>query len=243
MYRGFLNFIFPEPLHCKLCQQPMRSHGVAGICGRCIERLPLINTSACRVCGKPLYIQSTCSECDNEVLYFYERAIAVGLYEGAIRHYIHRLKYYKDISLAEPLGSLMAIRLKEGKDFYQSEVVIPVPISPKKKEKRGFNQSYLLARVISRILKKPLLSDCLKRVKDTRAQSSLSRQDRLKNLRGAFQVTIPGQLRGKEVLLVDDVYTTGSTVNECARVLMGSGALKVNVIVLATVALDSNLKR
>ncbi len=154
---------------------------------------------------------------------------------------IHRFKYAGKLQLAELLGGLM---LNAYRRFWESEIfdlVLPVPLHAKKLRTRGFNQSYLLIRswkTISipsavELSAIPVSTDILIKKETTIPQTGLGRQQRLKNIRGAFRVQCPQKVDAKKVLLIDDVYTTGATVNECARMLLKAGAAFVDVLTAA----------
>jgi ComF family protein len=146
---------------------------------------------------------------------------------------IHQFKYGAKGFLADSLGPLLA-RFAEGrvKESYEY-LTIPVPLHPRRLRERGFNQSLLLARHVAGKLNTELDFLSLRRVRYTLPQTGLGKEERRKNVRGAFQVRNPEAVKGKTVLLVDDVATTGNTLNECARVLIRSGCKKVFCLVLA----------
>lgn len=126
--------------------------------------------------------------------------------------------------------------IKAGGDEYRwsdYDLIVPVPLHPRKARERGFNQSGVLAHGLSRRTGIKLLRNGLVRTRYTRTQTRLSRKDRQENVKGAFRISERAEINGKSVLLVDDVYTTGATVNECAEVLIGAGALMVDVLTLA----------
>jgi ComF family protein len=169
----------------------------------------------------------------------FERAAAWGLYEDEMRELIHLLKYERVRSAAEPLGKLLARVIEgllEGEEAATTSefVVMAVPLFLTKERLRGFNQSVLLADVAMRELRKSRLEWTLRaghrvirRTRDTESQFGLTTSGRRRNLRGAFEVIDPAAVAGREVLLIDDIYTTGATARECARVLRRAGAAKV----------------
>ena len=171
----------------------------------------------------------------------FERAGAWGLYEEEMRELIHLLKYEGMRSAAGPLGRLLARVMESVGDGGSGEfVVMAVPLYPAKQRQRGYNQSVLLADVAIRELKQSrgewmlrAAHGAIQRVRDTESQFGLSASGRRRNLRGAFEVIDPAVIAGKEVLLVDDIYTTGATARECARVLRRAGAEKVWVATVA----------
>ncbi len=163
---------------------------------------------------------------------FFDRARAVGAYDGSLRTAIHRFKYDNRSLLAEPLGALLA---ESGRQILQRErydIIMPVPLHERRVRQRGFNQSLFLARQVGERWGIALEAEGLKRSRWTDPQTMLPEKVRLKNVRGAFTYRGPGVMY-KEVLLIDDVYTSGSTVNECAKVLKKQGAGIVDVLTLA----------
>ena len=177
-----------------------------------------------------------CGGCREKLPHF-TKAIAVGVYEGTLSEAIHILKYQKRQAMVKHLNDLMPDFLLQR--FAQSDIIIPVPLHKKRLNERGFNQSLLIAHYMSKSLNIPLYVNGLQRTRWTRPQIELTREERLKNVRGAFAVKAglkpATTIKGKNVILVDDVYTTGATVNECAKVLKKAGADEVVVFTLARV--------
>ena len=168
----------------------------------------------------------------------YAKAVAYGSYESGLRELIHLLKYDQVRTAASVLGRMQAEAIGSLQlDFTNGPlVVVPVPLHAKKLRQRGFNQSELIARSALKLLSGSgfeLNAQVLERCRETQSQIGLSRHQRRENMRGAFTVTKPGDIAGREVLLVDDVMTTGTTVSECARVLRRAGASKVYVATVA----------
>ena len=146
---------------------------------------------------------------------------------------IQKFKYGRKVALGKPLGRLMARGCEEFLATCKAEAIIPVPLHPRRLRWRGFNQSVLLARQISRAYNIPLDCFTLFRKMDTPPQTRLAEEDRRKNIRDAFAVAGEIAVAGKRLLLVDDVYTSGATVNECSRILKRGGAREVFVLTLA----------
>jgi ComF family protein len=136
--------------------------------------------------------------------------------------------------LALHMGHMMAQRVKEEERYGKLDLIIPVPITLSNLKERGFNQTELLGRQIGRELRVKMDPDVIIRIKETPSQRELSREEREINLLCAFQVKDPAKVNGKNILLVDDVYTTGSTGRECTRVLLEAGARQVGIITWAT---------
>lgn len=153
--------------------------------------------------------------------------------EHPLRQVIQKFKYGRKVALGKPLGQLMARGCEEFLVSFRAEMIIPVPLHPRRLRWRGFNQSVLLGRQISRVYEIPLDPFALRRVKDTPPQTQLTEEDRRRNMRGAFTLSRQTSIKSKRLLLVDDVYTSGATVNECSRVLKRGGARAVYVLALA----------
>ena len=176
----------------------------------------------------------------------FDAAYSYGFYEDRLRDLIHVYKYGRVEPLAQPLGRLLALALPRDQTF---DVLVPMPLHWRKRWQRGFNQSALLAREVSRRAGIPV-AHALRRVRNTSAQAGLTNAKRRANVSGAFRPSKPAVLRGKRVLLIDDVLTTGATASACARALKLAGAAQVTLLTLARAdrrlafsqpILDSNL--
>ncbi len=225
------------PLSCKVCGLNMRSGETPQICGRCWSTIRLLDGPCCPRCGKPFASEAAlshspdhqCGDCREKPPKF-DRAISAAIYENALAEAIHLFKYSKRASWSKPLGRLLHTRIP---DFGKLDVILPVPLHSKRLRQREFNQSLLLAREVSLASRIPLQMDNLRRVRWTQPQIELNGDERRKNVRRAFEVKWPDQVQDQSILLIDDVYTTGATVNECARVLKKAGAEVVNVLTVA----------
>jgi ComF family protein len=160
----------------------------------------------------------------------FDQALSIGYFEGALREAIHQFKYRPCRSLGSPLGDWMSgnIQLPQGID-----VIIPIPLHGSRLYERGFNQALLLADRIGNRFSIPVCYDNLVRTRPTRPQVELSGLDRVKNVAGAFSLVNPDTIKNTSIMLVDDVFTTGATVNECARILKAAGASHVAALTLA----------
>ena len=232
---GYLlvNFFFPP--RCALCGQILEDQRSDLPCPSCRERISPIFRPLCPGCGVPFQAPGDdhfCSACLTENRFF-SMARAIGIYEGWIAETLSRFKYHGASHLAVPLGNLMAEC--EDPDLFWSvmDTLIPVPLHPHRLRERGFNQSLLLARQISRRHSIPVDFLTLERIRMTVPQVDLSGAERKKNLQGAFRVRKKENIRQKHILLVDDVFTTGTTVGECSKVLLQAGAKQVDVITCA----------
>lgn len=225
------------PLSCKVCGVHMRSGETPGLCERCWGTIRFLDGPCCPRCGKPFASEAAlshspdhqCGDC-RERPPKYNRAISAAVYENALAEAIHLFKYSKKANWSRPLGRLLHTRIS---DFAKLDVILPVPLHPKRLRQREFNQSLLLAKEVSLASGIPLQVDNLRRMRWTQPQIELNGDERRKNVREAFEVIRPDRVQDRSVLLIDDVYTTGATVNECARVLKRAGAKAVNVLTVA----------
>jgi ComF family protein len=210
------------------------------ICLNCTSAFETIEAPFCTICGLPFdgndIENHPCHDCSNTRPHF-EAARAPFAYEGPALEAILKLKYGKKTFVAEAVGPLLAEFVKTRFMPPGHVVVMPVPLHPKRLRERGFNQSLLLAREIAKAITGDLDYLSLKRVKHTISQTTLSRKERRKNVRNAFLLKNPGGVARKSILLVDDVMTTGNTLNECAGVLLQGGAKAVFCVTLARAVL------
>lgn len=225
------------PPRCSLCGR--YGGDEEGICPDCLSQIHYIGKPLCIRCGKPFPHEFAtdhfCGECLTGKRYF-SKARAVGLYNGLFRKTLHRFKYQWNHCLATPLGTLMAKRMEYFFSDAAYQCMVPVPLHPRRLRKRGFNQALVLARVLSRTCHIPLDRNNLVRTRWTQSQVGLSERERKDNVRGAFAVSQSARIARKVILLLDDIYTSGSTVDECSKVLIKAGARKVDVLTLARAA-------
>lgn len=221
------SLVYPD--RCLVCGH----HSERSLCGECEASLPLIDGAACAKCGKPtLSPERKCRECGGRNLAF-ETAVAAGRYEGTLREAIHALKYENGKRLAPQLAKLAACKLESDRSR-EVDIITFVPMSSDREAKRGYNQAALLAREVAGLLGlrcHPLLT----RTKAAKRQSELSLEERKSNVRGLFIAR--KSIRGR-ILLVDDVYTTGSTASESASALLRAGAKSVVVSTVARTVID-----
>jgi ComF family protein len=230
---GLLDLLFPTPPRCAVCGRELgRKDEREPFCSQCRQRLVQLPPFVCRKCGKPIpALGYLCADCAVTRHYF-ERCRAVGVYASVMQECIYRFKYDGKRQLAGPLGKLMADKLV-GEGLPLLHAVVSVPLFPGKEAARGYNQAALLADAAAPYLRLPVIRHNLVRIRDTPSQTWQSRAARQANIRGAFAVRQPEEVGGKRLLLVDDIYTTGSTMSECARMLLTAGAEAVEAIVLA----------
>lgn len=222
----FKNLIYDLlfPKRCIKCKKPGEF-----ICFGCFSKIEKIKTYTCQKCGKITKNGSYCNSCRNGVD-LTGVMVACDYNIGPTKELIHHLKYSGFLDLSEVLGELLVERIKNSKN--KKFIVVPVPMHRKKELERGFNQSELLARYLSKKmgLKGGL---ALEKIKSTEAQMRLKRKDRLKNLNKVFECVDRELVKGQQILLIDDVMTTGTTLNECAKALKKAGARQVWGLVVA----------
>jgi ComF family protein len=201
----------------------------------CEQDLPA-NVQCCEICAEPLHNEGVASLWCGACLQRRPRFDASRIpfrYSYPMAHMIRRLKYGGAVGMGRVLGELFARRMASAGDS-QPQLLIPVPLAHRRFCERGYNQAIVLAEHIVRSVAKPLRTDLLVRVRDTQEQAGLDQRARRKNIKRAFEVTDP--LPATHVAIVDDVVTTGSTVNEIARVLKRAGAKRVEVWAIARAA-------
>jgi len=234
MFEGLWSSLWPAL--CPFCNAPATLPD-PGFCPECAAGLRPIAEPLCLVCGRPLNPASlppagVCGFCGQDPP-AYELARSFGRYEGVLAQAIRDFKFRPKRVLAPTLGRLLAQADERFLDDQKPDAVIPVPLHPRRLRERGFNQAADLARPLARRRRLPILHRALSRRRNTEPQFGLSMPQRLKNLKGAFHVPKPNAVKDKTILLVDDVLTTGLTVNECARALKAAGAKHVLVLTLA----------
>lgn len=231
--QGLLDLFLPP--RCPVCRKTLSDAGSLQICSDCQAALPYLNPPACSVCGIPLAGAGTDHPCGSciSVPPPYRAARAALRYEGSCRDLIHTFKYLHASHLRRPLGLLLAGSLQPFAEEMRPDLLVPVPLHVSRLRQRGFNQAVLLGEILSRQWQIPLLRQGLQRVRPTIPQMELTRDQRLSNLRNAFQAKETKSVLNRRIMLVDDVFTTGSTLSECSRVLLQAGSLEVTAVTVA----------
>jgi len=235
MLDPLLDILFPQA-NCSICRKPGKYGCKQPWCQECCDKMIELQNSGsnCDKCGKYLEEGKTlCADCGQNPPQF-EIARAVGPYEEPYRIAIKVFKFMGRKHLAPQMGTMMAGKVQAEPRFGSTDLVVPVPISQDSLQRRGFNQTDLLARQVAKELGVKMDNSIIVRVKETPHQTELSREEREKNLLCAFEVRDKKKVLDKSILLVDDVYTTGSTGRECTRVLVEAGAARVCIITWAT---------
>ncbi len=235
--RGCVELVFP--VHCVVCRIALGQE-VGHFCPECLSKVPFVQSPLCSCCGRELPGSAVgdhlCGSCLRKPPVF-AQARAVVRYEEPVSHLLHRLKYGADTATLPLLAQIAAPFAARISDEFQPDRdrVVPVPLFPKRLKKRGLNQSLLLSRIFFPTVGDALLVDALIRIRDTVPQTTLDGAARRRNLRSAFVVQYPDQIRGRRIFLVDDVFTTGTTVTECGKALLAAGAVQIRVVTVARV--------
>ena len=228
-----LDLVYPR--YCEACG------GVADIEGRylcweCLSGMPVITPPYCSICGDPVdgdvYSRFVCSTC-NDTKPDFDLARSAVRFRGPVKDLVHRLKYSSAMHLAGTLCDIMVPCFESNYRSLCPDVIVCVPMFGRKERERTYNQAEVIAGELAKRVGMPFWGGLIKKVKDTGTQTNFNASQRRKNIRGSFVVTQPEWCEGRRFLLVDDVMTTGSTVNEVSGLLMKNGAVGVNVLTLA----------
>ena len=239
-FRDLADVLFPP--RCHSCRKVAEKLTNDLFCPACEEKIRYIHTPLCPACGVP-YDNSEgsdhiCGDCLTAPKPF-AVARSVAVFDGILLEAIHAFKYRNKTGMGVGLGRMMTCDSYPGMDMQGYTIIMPVPLHIRRLRERGFNQSLLLAKVLSARYAIPLDFVTLRRERDTPPQTTMGRKERQANIKGAFAVADKERVREQHVLLIDDVYTTGSTLAECARVLLNSGAAQVGVLTLARAVKDA----
>jgi ComF family protein len=236
---SLFSILFPSD--CRICRAPLINIATLPICEPCLAQIVPLDGPLCQICGEKLFhtIAETedrpmCPICRRVGAHF-NRAAAYGAYEGALRDLIHLFKYNGVRPAGKALGGLLN-QTVTAMALPDSMIVIPVPLWSGRRTARGFNQAEAIARTFMHFQSSSSIqldTSILVRTRETASQTGLTRHQRRANVRGAFAVVKPQKVKGRSILVVDDVMTTGTTAGECARVLRRAGAKEVFVATVA----------
>jgi competence protein ComFC len=216
---GLLDFVYPKV--CAGCGEVIDTF----LCEDCRESIIVIEPPTCRICGSPSEY-FTCNEC-KEKQYYFDSASSAALFEGALQKVIQKFKFNGITELSGLLSELLIESYPLYFKYRKIDIAAPIPIHYKRMVERGFNQSDILGSKLCSTLDIPYSTDILSKIKHTKDQVNLSLDDRIINLQGAFRVSGKLDIKDKNILLIDDVFTTGSTINEAAKTLKEAGAMEV----------------
>ncbi|MDP8224068.1 MAG: ComF family protein [Candidatus Lernaella stagnicola] len=229
--RGAVRMVFPDL--CPWCRRPLAPGDSFLGCAACLERIDLIREPYCHRCGLPVekaVMPFTCSRCLEDPPHF-DRLRGVVVYEGVVATAIQKLKYERNLSAVHALARVLYHVADLGLRWHRYDAVVPVPLFPKRYRQRWFNQSIILTTALPNAEHLVLRPGWLRRVRDTPRQATLTQTQRRQNLKGAFAAK--ADMSGLKILLVDDVSTTGATIDECAKACKSAGAAIVDAACVA----------
>lgn len=232
-WRSLIRILYPAS--CILCKTALLLDELH-LCLLCKQKIQPLAKPLCLKCARPIPPydpHSTCSPCRSQRPH-YDRGFALVEYDEPTRFILHQVKFEKKPWLFEIYSDLLQ-RSISSLGFGDYEMIVPVPLDGGREQKRGFNQAFMIAKLLKRADPfNPLpIEKLIKKTKKTAPQSQLRRDQRLTNLNGAFKLDGFRQVSGKNILLIDDIFTTGSTINECARLLKQNGAGRVDFFAIA----------
>ncbi len=254
----FFDFLFPPK--CAACDTMILPDRESDFCSECMRDIHWIKDPLCFICGygfatvderrdpsgadSPAPVDSAttrsrnhlCGDCIKKT-YRFDRARSATFYRGKVKETIKRFKFLKMPELARPLARITVASEVVKSALREADTLVPVPLHKARLNQRGFNQSLLLARELSRATGLKLLEHTLRRTRHTLPQVGLGKKERRRNVKGAFEVRNPGDVKDKSIVLVDDVFTTGNTLNECSRVLKKAGAGQVIAVTVSRASL------
>lgn len=209
------------PVSCADCQR-IDTYPQRFWCSECWGKIPRVASPLCPRCGRPFKDSPAspdhlCGDCI-EAGFHFDSARSAAVHEGTVRVRIHQFKFGAQMRWAPCLVELLE-NTYAGWGLPAPDLIVPVPLHPKRLRQRGFNQSAVLAAEFGRKIKAPVSFDAIARKIQTQPQTRLKRGERLKNVKGAFEISDDKKVRGRRILLIDDVFTTGTTLSECARTL------------------------
>jgi competence protein ComFC len=224
------------PRNCLFCSMALTDQERDVICAACLSTVRRIEPPFCQQCASPfagaVRESFVCGYCQ-DLRFAFARAVCACRAEGIVRESIHRFKYNREMYLGPHLAEWLIEAARQWIDWQTVDAIVPVPLHPRKKREREFNQSEYLSAALSRYFDRPLLVGELHRVKDTVTQTALDAEQRHRNLRNAFAARRVDVISRKRLVLVDDVFTTGATLNSCAKVLRRAGAHSVIALAVA----------
>lgn len=225
-----LDWLFPQ--RCAVCDRALSITEI-GLCSKCRPMLHKVEAPYCMKCGKPLGDESEilCDDCKIKA-HSYERGRSVYLYDSAMKSSIYRFKYHGRKEYARFYAMQIAHHLSDFLNRIPNGVLIPIPLHEKRYEKRGYNQAALICRELSKLTGMPYREDVLFRTEDTKKQKELGVRERENNLKKAFK-TYGNDVKLNTAILIDDIYTTGATIDAAARCLKESGVTYVYFVTLS----------
>ncbi len=229
MFETAIVFLYPS--RCRVCDDFLGVASMPYICADCWQDVQYLKPPWCDICGTP-DVNGLCDACATSPPR-YGQLRTVALYQTTLQQATHLFKFEKKKVFARHLIELINAHIPVDCDIATYDFILPIPIHKKRLRERGFNQATLLADGIAKAAGVPVLTDALVRKRHTVAQSSLDREARQQNIVGAFEIRNPKVIRGKRLLVIDDVFTTGATIREAVNELWTVDPAEVDVLTLA----------
>ncbi len=233
--RRALGLVWPR--NCPFCSYPLADTDPGIVCPACLSLAKPIEPPFCRRCASPFTGTVTdetfvCGYCQDLHFYF-SRAVCACRTQGVVRECILRFKYNREMYFGPHLVDWLVGAAQRWIDWREIDAIVPVPLHPRKERQREFNQAEYLAAGLSKVVSVPVLKRNLRRIRDTPTQTKLDAEARMKNLRDAFGVRDEKAFKGKRLVILDDVFTTGATMDSCAKTLRKAGAKDVSALAVA----------
>jgi len=232
-WSALLDILYPRA--CAICGGKV-DPSAEYLCWNCLSSFAFVHSPFCSICGDPIDGKTSgefqCHYCSSNRPHF-DRARSAARYTGVVQELLREFKYREGLWARRDLAGLLEACAVAHFDPNEIDAVTYVPLHPVKFRQRGFNQAEALAAILAKRLRKPLIRRCLIRREYERSQTNLTAKERATNVKGNFEAIWKRRLRGRGVMLVDDVMTTGATVNDCARALKEAGASRVYVVTVA----------
>ncbi len=229
-----LDLVYPR--HCVGCSHPMDTSRSGYVCALCEQRVPVIEPPFCYKCGLPFDGEApdvfTCEYC-KKLDFIFERTVCACRAAGIVRDMLIGFKYNGQMQYGAHLAGWLIRSAQKWISWRDVDLIVPVPLHPRKKRHRQFNQAEYLALALSKVTGTPVRLNLLRRVKDTETQTRLDADQRAVNMRHAFALRDGAKCDGQRAVLLDDVFTTGATLNSCASLLAVAGAKRIIALTLA----------
>ncbi|MFA5092880.1 MAG: ComF family protein [Candidatus Omnitrophota bacterium] len=236
LFKGFKDLIYPNC--CLVCKDKLKTTREQDpLCFACWDKIERNHPPFCLRCGRHLdakaILENTCFSCHKEQFYF-DRAFSPCRYTGSIKQLVHEFKYKHKDYLGKHLGLIMKTFIKDySLPIQHLDCIIPIPLHKSRQREREFNQAEILSQEIAKEFNKEMINQALIRNKPTKTQTELNPEQRRKNVAGSFSIKRPELIKDKNLLLIDDVFTTGATSSEAAKCLKAAGAKIVLLMTLA----------
>ncbi len=233
LFGKIISFIYPN--YCASCGKLLNENDTTCFCNDCWNKIELIKGETCIKCGKPIKTaDGICQECKKVKSFHYHNLKAIGIYDNILKDAVHLYKFKSRWKIGYDFANII-IQNIDDEYIQDNDMIIPVPLTREKEYNRGFSQTFIIANKIGKYFNIPVYKDVMVKTRETVSQSLLLRQERLDNLKNSFAINKKKKdtILNKNILLFDDVFTTGATVIECSRVLKDNGAKRVNVLTLA----------